>query len=205
MEIIRRNELQELLDVVRVNPYGKFLITGISGSGKTFLLNIIGKILAEQGKKIWYENMVFSQMGNKIWKHSSEFEDGVCLVDDLDEIYRYKQIAKHIKNGRGCYICTARENKFDIKFDYEIKLKPLTDNQILLFISDYLGRISSESIVEGIFKELDKQNIMPKMIVEKLHKKLKSEKLKEYFLILKVVYINYIHIKVVYLYNIQRS
>ena len=28
MEIIRRDELQELLDVVRMNPYGKFLITG---------------------------------------------------------------------------------------------------------------------------------------------------------------------------------
>ena len=70
----------------------------------------------------------------------------------------------------GCYICTARDNKFDIKFDYEIKLKPLTDKQILLFISDYLGaRISSESIVEGIFKELDKQNLTPRTIAEKLH------------------------------------
>lgn len=44
MEIIRKDQLQELLDVVRVNPYGKFLITGIAGSGKTFLLNVIGKI-----------------------------------------------------------------------------------------------------------------------------------------------------------------
>lgn len=43
MEIIRRDDLQDLLDVVRVNPYGKFLITGIAGSGKTFLLNIIGR------------------------------------------------------------------------------------------------------------------------------------------------------------------
>jgi len=29
MEIIRRDELQELLEVVRVSPYGKFLITGM--------------------------------------------------------------------------------------------------------------------------------------------------------------------------------
>ena len=92
MEILRRDELQELLDVVRMNPYGKFLITGISGSGKTFLLNIIGKILEEQGKKIWYENMAFSQRGNKIWKHPSEFEEVVCLVDGLDKIYRYTPI-----------------------------------------------------------------------------------------------------------------
>ena len=51
MEIIRRDELQELLDVVRMKPYGKILITGAAGSGKTFLLNIIGKILEEQGYK----------------------------------------------------------------------------------------------------------------------------------------------------------
>lgn len=81
MESIRKDELQELLDVVRMKPYGKILITGAAGSGKTFLLNIIGKILEEQGRKIWYETMVFSQMGNKIWKHSSDFTDVVCLVD----------------------------------------------------------------------------------------------------------------------------
>lgn len=183
MEIIRREELQEILDAVRVNPYGKFLITGIAGSGKTFLLNIIGKILKQQGKKIGYKTMVFSQMGNKIWKYPSEFEDAVYLVDGLDEVYRHKQIVEHIKNSRGCYICTARENQFDIKFDYEIKLKPLTDKQILLFINDYLGdRISNESIVEGIFKELDKQNLTPRMIAEKLHTKLKGEGFGEYFL-----------------------
>lgn len=184
MEIIRRDELQELLDVVSMKPYGKFLITGAAGSGKTFLLNIIGKILEEQGWKIWYKTMEFSQMGNKIWKYPSDFTDVVCLVDGLDEVYKYKQqMVEHIKNARGCYICTARENKFDINFDYEIRLKPLTDKQILLFISDYLGaRISSDSIVEGIFKELDKQNLTPRTIAEKLHTKLKGEGLNEYFL-----------------------
>ena len=100
MEIIRRDELQELLDVVRMKPYGKILITGAAGSGKTFLLNIIGKILEEQGRKIWYETMVFSQMGNKIWKHSSDFTDVVCLVDGLDEIYRYKQQMVAVKEKR---------------------------------------------------------------------------------------------------------
>lgn len=183
MEIIRKDELQELLDVVEINPYGKILITGIAGSGKTFLLNIIGKILEEKGKKIRCENMEFLQMRKEIWKYPSEFEDVVCLVDSLDEKYRYKQIIEHIKNGRGCFICSARENKFDIKFDYEIKLKPLTDNQILLFISDYLGTcISSENIVEDVIKGLDKQNLMPRMIAAKLHKKIKGEGLNEYFL-----------------------
>ena len=38
MEIIRKDELQEILDAVNANLYGKFLITGVAGSGKTFLL-----------------------------------------------------------------------------------------------------------------------------------------------------------------------
>lgn len=100
MEIIRGDELQELLDVVRMNPYGKFLITGISGSGKTFLLNIIGKILKEQGKEIWYGTIAYSLMRNKLWKRPAGIEDVVYLVDGLDEIYRYKQIIEYIKNGR---------------------------------------------------------------------------------------------------------
>ena len=45
MEIIRRNELQEILDLVKMMPHGKFLITGAVGSGKSFLLNIAGKML----------------------------------------------------------------------------------------------------------------------------------------------------------------
>lgn len=49
MEIIRRNELQEILDLVKMIPHGKILITGAAGSDKTFLLNIAGKILWEYG------------------------------------------------------------------------------------------------------------------------------------------------------------
>ena len=77
---------KEAIDIRNTNV----VVSASAGSGKTFLLNIIGKILEEQGRKIWYETMVFSQMGNKIWKHSSDFTDVVCLVDGLDEIYRYK-------------------------------------------------------------------------------------------------------------------
>lgn len=61
MEIIRKNELQEILDLVKMMSHGKFLITGAAGSGKTFLLNIAGKILWEQGKKIRYKNMELSR------------------------------------------------------------------------------------------------------------------------------------------------
>lgn len=110
MEIIRRDELQELLDIVEANPHEKFLITGAAGSGKTFLLNIIGKILEEQGKDISYDNIALALMNSKIGKPVYESEDVIYLVDDLDERYRYRQTVEFIKNIGGCYVCAANGN-----------------------------------------------------------------------------------------------
>ena len=183
MEIIRRDELQEVLDAVEESPYCKFLITGVAGSGKTFLLNIIGNILKEQGRDISYEANAFLQAGNKAWSNLYRFDNDVYLVDDLDEIYRHKQVVERMKNYTGCCICTAKENLFDIKFDYELKLEPLTEEQILLLINDYPGtRFLGESIIEEAVDGFDRHNLTPKMLVEKLHTVLKGEELNEYFL-----------------------
>ena len=96
MEIIRKNELQEILDLVKMMPHGKFLITGAVGSGKTFLLNIAGKMLWEQGKKIRYKTMELFPDNKKTGDYLSESSDTVYLIDGLDDIYRYKQIVKEV-------------------------------------------------------------------------------------------------------------
>lgn len=179
MEIIRKYELHNILDIVKKNPYGKIIITGASGSGKTFLLNVVGKILEEQGMRIRYETMAFSQ-GSRYLK---EYDDTVCLIDDLDKIYRSKKILEHIKLGNGRYICTSLENRFDIDFDYEIDLQPLSDEQSLLLIDDYLGTFGSgEKRVIDIISKLDKQNLTPRSIVNLLHNELKGNSLSGYFL-----------------------
>ena len=163
MEIIRRNELQEILDLVKMIPHGKFLITGAAGSGKTFLLNIAGKILWEQGKKIRYKTMELFPDDKETGDYLSESSDTVYLIDGLDDIYRYKQIVKEIEFGKACYICTSRENQFATKFDYEIKLEPLTTEQTFLFINDH-------------------QCLMPRLIAGKIHDRLKDEGFGDYFL-----------------------
>ena len=179
MDIIRRDELDEILDIVKKNPYGKIIITGATGSGKTFLLNIVGKILEEQGLKIRYERMdIASEL-----RYFHEYDGTVCLIDGLDEIYRNQQIIEYIKYGKGCNICTAKENRFDVNFDYEIKLSPLTDKQMLLLIGDYLGAsVSSEKNLEDIIRKLDKRNLTPRSIVNLIHSKLKGDGFSEYFL-----------------------
>ena len=178
MEIIRKNELQEILELVEMKPYGKFLITGVAGSGKTALLNIAGKTLEERGKRIRYGGL--SVTSN--WRNSHKPDNAICLIDGLDEICRNRKIIEYVKYGTGCCICTARENKFDIKFDYEIKLGALTYEQILLFIGDYLGSgILSESIIEDIINKLDKEDLTPRAVAYLLHTKLKGDKLNKYF------------------------
>ena len=81
MEIIRRNELQEILDLVKMMPHGKILITGAAGSGKTVLLNIAGKILWEQGKRIRYKNMELFPDDKETGDYLSESSDTVYLID----------------------------------------------------------------------------------------------------------------------------
>lgn len=49
------------------NPNDKFLISGAVGSGKNFLLNILGKVLKESGKKVKYRALPFCQA--KGYKH----------------------------------------------------------------------------------------------------------------------------------------
>lgn len=179
MEIIRRYELQKIIDIVKRDSYGKIIITGTVGSGKSFLLNIVGKLLEEQGLKIRYGGITFSVGA----KYLPEYDENVYLIDDLDEIYRNKQMLEYIRYRKVCYICTAKENRFDINFDYEIKLNPLTDKQILLLIKDYLGAsASSEKSLDDIIRKLDKQNPTPRSIINLIHKKLNGDELSEYFL-----------------------
>lgn len=178
MEIVRKDELEHLLDAINENPYGKFIISGIAGSGKTFLLNVLGNILQDSGKNVVYGGTVaFSQV------HVKDLTKVVYLIDGLDEIYRHRQIVEEIRNGRGCYICTARENIFDIRFDYELKLKSLTTEQALLLVNDYFGTyISVESAIGDFFRRIDKECITPRNLIEEILVILKSKGIDEYFL-----------------------
>ena len=180
MEIIRTEELQQLVSMIEKYPYGKFLISGIAGSGKTFLLNILGKVLEEAGKEIKYE-VVSLYHARRQKYYETEEGNVVYLFDGLDEVYNPKTVIETVKNSRCCYVCTAQENIFDINFDYELKLKPLTNQQALLFIHDYWGNnFSGQSVIEEIFKGINKENITPRILAERLQSRLKG--IDEFFL-----------------------
>lgn len=50
---------------MEINPYGKYLISGTTGSEKTFLLNILCKKLEEDGRNIVYGVGEYSHAGRK--------------------------------------------------------------------------------------------------------------------------------------------
>lgn len=115
-----------MINIIQKNPCGKFLILGDAGSGKTFLLNILGKVLQELGKEVKYRELpLYQTRRNKYYEKESE--NIVYLFDGLDEVYKHKPSIEEIRNSVNCFVCTARENIFDIKFDYELKLRPLTN------------------------------------------------------------------------------
>lgn len=181
MEIIRNEELHQMINMIQKNPYCKFLISGDAGSGKTFLLNTLGKLLQESGKAVKYRALRFSQTKRNTY-YEKESENIVYLFDGLDEVYKHKAFIEEIRNSANCFVCTARENIFDIKFDYELKLRPLTNEQALLLVNDYLGNSFSElNLVEDIFNSISKENITPRILIEKLHSKLKGKGIDEYF------------------------
>lgn len=181
MEIIRNEELHQMINMIQKNPYGKFLISGDAGSGKTFLLNTLGMLLQESGKAVKYRTLRFYQTKRNKY-YEKESENIVYLFDGLDEVYKHKAFIEEIKNSANCFVCTARENIFDIKFDYELKLRPLTNEQALLLVNDYLGNSFSElNVVEDIFDGISKENIMPRILIENLHSKLKGKGIDEYF------------------------
>lgn len=186
MEIIRNEELYQMINMIQKNPYGKFLISGDAGSGKTFLLNTLGKLLQESGKDVKYRALRFSQTKRNKY-YEKESENIVYLFDGLDEVYKHKAFIEEIRNSANCLVCTARENIFDIKFDYELKLRPLTNEQALLLVNDYLGNSFSElNLVEDIFNSISKGNITPRILIEKLHSKLKGKSIDEYFSNIKI-------------------
>lgn len=169
MEIIRESEIQEIMEMINTKPYGKYLICGPAGCGKTFLLNILGNRLEEQGKKVIYKMARYSRANDKLADNQSDNEKTVCLFDGLDEAYSQKRIIEEIRKKQNCFVCTARENMFDIKFDYIFNLKPLTVEQSLLLINDYIGRMYSDGdVLKGIFDGIDKYAITPRVVIEKI-------------------------------------
>lgn len=59
MEVIRKAELEQIIGAWQRKPYGKFLISGSRGSGKSFLLKRLSNILRGMGKNIIYKQADF--------------------------------------------------------------------------------------------------------------------------------------------------
>lgn len=172
MEFIRENELRELISIINSKPYGKYLITGPAGSGKSFFLNMLTLDLEEHGQNIIYE---VPRYGVTSEKNIENVPNAIYLFDGLDEAFRQKRVVEEIKKSRNCCICTARENIFDIKFDYELRLKSLSVEQVLLLINNYIKQNPlKEDFIENVFNSIEKNNITPRNILELLYFKMKE-------------------------------
>ena len=102
MEVIRKNEFEELMSAIESRPYGKFLISGAAGSGKSYLLNIVARELQERGKNIVYEQGRYFQPQHRMAYNLHDDENSIHLIDGLDEAYNAKAIINEMRLSRSC-------------------------------------------------------------------------------------------------------
>ncbi len=182
MNVIRNDELIQLMELIEKNPNGKFLISGAEGSGKTYLLNALGEALTRKGKEVGTITDTISSAG-RISYTSEKYEKDIYFIDGLDKARNIRVLIEKISNSRKCFVCTATEPISNIKFDYELSLKELTESQIEDLVCSYIDKSDlAQDAINLIIETHDKSYIMPQNIIRYIYYYVKNEGLDKYFL-----------------------
>lgn len=148
-DFVRQEELEIFLNEIKKNPFGKYLIYGSAGMGKTTFLHMVEKVLIQQGKNVvWIQSLFYKSDFAKKFRDN----DTIFLIDGLDESRNRNYFVKEIVGNNLCCICTAREKEQGINFDFQIELGELKSNEILLLIDKSTGKykLDNEKLEEII-------------------------------------------------------
>jgi restriction system protein len=177
---VRQEELDIIINQIKKKPYGKFMIYGEAGIGKTTLLNMLGRELRAQGLNVRPTQRIFNVSGPR-WL-SENYHDTVYLIDGLDEARYHTHLAKEISNQNVCCVYTSRKSDVGTEFDFRMELKGLSIDEMLYLVRIRLGsyKIDEEKVISLITK-VQKDNFSPAIIVAAINQVLKSHDLKEDF------------------------
>jgi restriction system protein len=163
MDFIRQEELGIFLNELKKKPYGKFMVYGAAGMGKTTFLHMIENSLKEQGKRVvWIQ--AFSHMDFR----SNQYRDlnTILLIDGLDEARYQRYLVEEIIKSGMCCICTSREKKWDINFDFVMRLGELSLHEIYDLIERRIGSYNLDhSNIEDIISMVKKMGLSPQSIM----------------------------------------
>lgn len=156
-KIIYREELTQIMNIMRTNSNYRILLLGSPGSGKSTLINILSNYTEYKnaidiipGYEFLDDNYIF------LSRNSKEY----LIVDGLDEVKNPDKLFHYIHcNNFNKVICTLRSttthkpynNVIDIDFfTHIIELKPLTIEQKL----DFLNRLNLDSNIMHLVLEM---------------------------------------------------
>lgn len=173
MDFIRQDELNLFINEIKRNPYGKFIVYGKAGIGKTTFLHMLGDVLEKQGKRIVWIKSYFP----KGIRHSryQDYET-IFLVDGLDDNRNHSHLLKEITDSGTCCICASRERNWAWKtFDFEMELGAISIDEALRLIDGRLGSYKLDSSkIQNILSLAKREGLSPMDVISAIGSYLKD-------------------------------
>ncbi len=178
---IYREELKQILQIMRSYDSYRILIVGPAGCGKTTLLRMLSHYTSQ---KTSYEilssyEILFVVQHSKLFVYRDQNESTLC-IDGLDEIQDPYQILQqtNIQNQKRL-ICTSRSNISNGNyFTHMVVFKPLTQNQIKLLIEKMDISID---LLPLLINSLETTNLTPRDIFSRVLMSINDSNMGEFY------------------------
>ena len=174
---ICREELNQVLQIMKSCDSYRILIVGSAGCGKTTLLHMLSHYTA---KKDPFEIIYAYQIQNNSFHMTHIQDEDPLLIDSLDELRDPYQVLQQldIQNKRRL-ICASRFNiSNDNYFTHIVEFKPLTHSQIKLLIEKMEVNIDALPL---LINSLKTTNPTPKDVLSKILLRIKDSNMIEFY------------------------
>ncbi len=174
---IYREELNQILDIMRSCASYRILIVGPAGCGKTTLLRMLSHYTVN---KVPYRIISAYEMHNNEGFEDQEQNYDTWFVDGLDEFQNpYEILQQIIAQNKKRLICASRLDVSDINsFTHIVRIKPLTLQQIYLLI-EKMG--INNSTLPVLLNNISTDSLTPRDVLSMVLNSMKNSDIDEFY------------------------